>query len=115
MNCVMVIGNLATDPEVKTVGGDMTVGKFLLAISRVPSKRGETTKPDFVRVVTWSKQAQNAGRYLHKGSRIGVIGRVRGEFYEPEGGQARLNTEIIADRIEYLSPPPSAATPSRRK
>lgn len=109
MNSVMLLGNLATDVDVKVVAGDRKVAKFLLAVGRIGSKR-EKKPADFFRIVAWSKQAENAGRYLRKGSRVCVTGRLQGEFYEkPDGSETRLNTEVMADQIEYLSPPVTAA------
>ena len=72
MNSVVLTGNLATDVEVKELGDDRQVANFLLAVDRFGSE-----ETDFFRVAAWNKQAELCGRYLAKGRRIGVDGRLR--------------------------------------
>jgi single-strand DNA-binding protein len=107
----MALGNLATDVDLRQVAGDRMRGKFLLAVSRHIGKGGR----DFIRVVVWGKQAENAGKYLSKGSRVCVMGPLHSDFYERAGDngekESRLNTEIVAEQIEYLAAPATATAP----
>jgi single-strand DNA-binding protein len=107
MNIWLGEGNLATVPEVREYNGGKTVCKFLMAVSRHPGKR--EAGRDLMRVVAWDKQAINISRYLTKGSRVLVQGRIHSEFYQrDESTAARLNTEIYADSVTFLTPPPNA-------
>ncbi len=109
MNNVMLLGNLATGVELKNIAGDRQVGRFLLAVSRY-GKKGT----DFVRVVTWNKSAANAAKYLDKGSKVCIVGRLSSEFYErkvDKKAETRLTTEVVAETIEYLSAPRRAGSP----
>jgi single-strand DNA-binding protein len=105
MNVVSLIGNLATDVEVKEVGEGKQVAGFLLAIDR-PSKDGGA---DFVHVSAWDRQADVCSRYLGKGKRVGLEGRLRSRSWDAEDGSRRSAIEVVAHRVEFLSPPEGGA------
>ena len=98
MNVVTLIGNLATDVELRDVGQDMQVASFLLAVDR-PGK----DEADFVRVSTWNKQAEVCAQYLAKGRKVGVDGRLRSSSWEDSDGNKRNAIEVVANRVEFLS------------
>ena len=98
MNVVTLIGNLATDVELRDVGQDMQVASFLLAVDR-PGK----DEADFVRVSTWNKQAELCAQYLAKGRKVGVDGRLRSSSWEDSDGNKRNAIEVVANRVEFLS------------
>lgn len=102
MNTVVLIGNLATDVEMKELGADRRVASFLLAVDR---PGGE--KADFVPVSTWNKQAEACGRHLAKGRRVGVGGRLRQRSWEDAEGRKRSAIEVVASTVEFLSPHPA--------
>ena len=98
MNVVTLIGNLATDVDVRQVGGDQKVASFLLAVDR-PSKDGGA---DFMRVNAWNRQAELCDQYLAKGSRVAVDGRLRSRSWE-EDGKRRSAVEVVANSVQFLS------------
>ena len=100
MNVVTLIGNLASDVELKELGEDKQVANFLLAVDR-PGKE----EADFVRIATWNKQAETCARYLVKGNRVAVDGRLRSRSWEDADGNRRSAIEIVANRVQFLSPP----------
>jgi single-strand DNA-binding protein len=95
----MLIGNLATDVEVKEVGEDKRVASFTLAVDRPGSEQA-----DFVRIAAWNKQADACNRFLAKGKRVAVDGRLRSRSWE-EDGKKRSAIEVVAASVEFLSPP----------
>ena len=97
MNNVSVIGNLATDVEVRGAG-DKQVAKFLLAIDR-PSRDGGA---DFVGVSAWDRQGELCAEYLAKGRRISVEGYLRSHSWEDDQGKRRRDVEIVARRVGFL-------------
>ena len=101
MNVVTLIGNLASDVELRDVGEDRQVANFLLAVNR-PGK----DEADFVRVSAWNKQAELCAHYLAKGRKVGVDGRLRSSSWEDTDGNKRNAIEVVANRVEFLSPPP---------
>jgi single-strand DNA-binding protein len=98
LNVVTLIGNLATDVEVKNVG-EKQVAKFLLAVNR----RSKDGGADFVWVATWDRQAELCGQYLAKGKRVAVDGYLRSRSWEEEG-QRRREIEVVARSVQFLSP-----------
>jgi single-strand DNA-binding protein len=100
MNKVTLQGNLARDLDYKELGGDKCLARGLLAVSRYGKGRDGR---DLIRIVLWGKQAVNAVRFLEKGSSVGIIGRIRSEFYEDRDGKNRLDTEVVVEEIQFLS------------
>ena len=107
MNNVSLIGNLASDVDLKQVGDDKQVASFLLAVDRP----GKDAGADFVRVSTWEKQAELCARYLSKGKRVAIDGRLRSRSWEEEG-KRRNAVEVVAVRVQFLSPPDGTAAPA---
>ncbi len=100
MNVVTLIGNLATEVEVREVGDDKKVASFLLAVDRESADGGA----DFVRVSAWDRQGEVCGEYLEKGRRVSVEGRLRSRSWEEEG-KRRSAVEVVARRVEFLGGP----------
>lgn len=99
MNSVTLIGNLASDVELKELADDKSVASFLLAVDRTPAEGA-----DFVRVSAWNKQAELCSRFLSKGRRVAVSGRLRSRSWEQDG-KRHSAIEVVADRVEFLSRP----------
>jgi single-strand DNA-binding protein len=97
VNVVTLIGNLATDVEMREVGPDKKVASFVLAIDRASREGGA----DFVSVSAWDRQAELCAEYLGKGRRIAVDGRLKSRSWEDEG-KRRSAIEVVARRIEFL-------------
>lgn len=99
MNSVHLIGNLATDVELRDVGEQKRVASFLLAVGR----GGREAGADFVWVSAWDRQGELCAEYLAKGSRVAVDGRLKSRTWEQEG-KRRDAVEVVARRVEFLSP-----------
>jgi single-strand DNA-binding protein len=115
-NAVHLIGNVATEiktEEFKRGDGEVLVkARFLLAVSRMGkrSAKGEEPAPDWIPVEVWGTLARALAQHNGKGSKIGVTGRIRSEFYKPEGQEkGSLRTAVVAERIDFLTPKPKAA------
>jgi single-strand DNA-binding protein len=100
MNAVFLIGNLASDVELREFGEEKQLATFRLAVDR-GSKDEET---DFFRIAAWDRQAQLCADYLSKGRKVAVLGRLRYSVWEDEG-QKRSRVEVVAQRVEFLSSP----------
>jgi single-strand DNA-binding protein len=97
VNVVTLIGNLATEVELREVGPDKKVASFVLAIDRASREGGA----DFVNVSAWDRQAELCAEYLGKGRRIAVDGRLKSRSWE-EDGKRRSAVEVVARRVEFL-------------
>lgn len=101
MNVVNLIGNLASDVELREFGEDKRLATFRLAVDR-----GKNDEADFFRIAVWDRQAQLCADYLAKGRKIAVEGRLKYRSWEDEG-QKKSMVEVVAHRVEFLSPPPA--------
>jgi single-strand DNA-binding protein len=104
MNIVTLIGNLATDVELREVAPDKKVASFLLAVDRATKDGGA----NFVSIAAWDRQAELCAEYLGKGRRVAVDGRLKSRSWEEEG-KRRTALEVVARRIEFLGGGPRAA------
>ena len=100
MNTISVIGNLATDVEVRDAG-EKHVSKFLLAVDRYSKDGGA----DFIGVSAWDRQGELCAQYLTKGRRVGIEGYLRSHSWEDDQGKRRRDVEIVARRVDFLSSP----------
>lgn len=101
MNNVILIGRLVRDPELRyTSGSQMAVCRFTLAIDR-RVKQGEEKKTDFPNVICFGKTAENCEKFLAKGRKVAVQGRLQTGSYEKDGVK-HYTTDVIADNVEFL-------------
>ncbi len=104
VNKVILIGNLGADPEVRHLQNDVTVANFNLATSetykdRQTGERREVT--EWHRVVVWRGLAEVVEKYVRKGSKVYVEGKLRTRKWEKDGIE-RYTTEIMADNLTML-------------
>lgn len=110
LNKVQLIGNLGADPEVRSTAGGARVATLSVATSRSWSTQsGERQeKTEWHRVVLWnnrgSQLADTAEKYLKKGDRVYIEGRVEYRTWEDREGNTRYSTEITAREMIMLSP-----------
>ena len=101
MNSVCLIGNLTRDPELRySTGANQTaICRFTLAVN---DGYGEKQRTNFIPIVVFGKQAENCDRYLAKGRKAAVAGRIQTGSYEKDG-RTVYTTEVIANNVEFLS------------
>ena len=103
MNRVFLIGNLTKDPVVTTTTNDVVNCKFSVAVTRRYNSAGGGKDTDFFTIVCWRGLAENCGKYLRKGSKVGICGSIQNKNYETSDGVKRYSTEIVADEVQFLS------------
>jgi len=99
MNCANIVGRTTSDPDVRTTQ-TTTIARFTVAVNRRKEKDG-TQKADFISCVAFGKTAEFIEKYVQKGNRIGVVGRIQTGSYERDG-QKIYTTDIVADTVELL-------------
>lgn len=116
MNKVMLIGNVGVEPEVRYVDQGVAVARLRLATTEKGyTLQNGTQVPDHTdwhNVILWRKLAEVVERYVHKGDKLYIEGRIRYTTYDNKQGQRQYVTEIWADSMEMLSPRPSS-TPAQ--
>lgn len=104
MNNVVLVGNLTRDPELSYTANTQTaVCRFSIAVQK-PRRNGEDMGADFFRITVWGKQAENCDRYLSKGRKVAVNGRIETGSYVNKEGITVNTVDIIASNVEFLSP-----------
>lgn len=105
MNNVVLIGRLTKDPELAYGGqnSDIAVCRFTLAVDRPTQDKAA----DFIRIVVFRKQAENAKQYLAKGRQCAVEGRIQTGSYKDREGKTVYTTDVVANRVEFLTKPNS--------
>lgn len=104
MNKIFLIGNLTRDPEMASTSSGKGVCKFSLAVNRAFANANGERECDFFDIVVWGALGENCGKYLEKGKKVGIVGRLQTRTYQTERGENRKVTEIVADEVEFLSP-----------
>ena len=98
MNKCMMLGRLTRDPEVRvTQDGQTTIAKFGIAVDR----RGKEDKADFFNVTAFNKTAQFAEKYLKKGTKIALAGRLQQDEYTNKDGQKVTSVSVVAEEVEF--------------
>jgi len=103
MNKVMLIGNLTRDPELSTIPNGTSVCKFGIAVNRRFANSEGNRDVDFFNIVAWRALGENCGKFLKKGSKVGVAGQIQTRTYDAQDGSKRHVTEIVADEVEFLN------------
>ena len=102
MNKVILIGNIASDPESRTTQSGVAQCSFRLAVQRRFKGANGEREADFLPVVCWRQTAEFAQRYLAKGRKVSVEGSIQTRSYDAQDGSKRYVTEIIADSVEAV-------------
>ena len=109
MNKVILLGRLTKDAEIRfTQSTNTKVAKFSLAVDRKYVKAGEERQTDFINIVSYDKMADFAEKYLKKGIKICVAGRIQNRVYDDNNGQKHYITEIISEEIDFAESPKKA-------
>ena len=106
INRVIVSGNLTREPEVRTTASGNPVMGFGIAVNdrRKNSQTGEWEDyPNFIDCTMFGARAQSVSRFLSKGSKVAIEGKLRWSQWETNEGQKRSKIEIIVDEIEFMS------------
>ena len=101
MNRAILFGRLTKDVDLRTTPSGRSVAMLTLAINRPATKDGNK-EADFIPVVLWGKTAEAVARYVHKGQRLLVEGRIQVRSYDGKDGQKRYATEVVADKAEFI-------------
>ena len=103
MNKVTLVGNLTRDPELTTTNSGVSVCRFSIAVQRRFANADNGPQADFFNIVVWRNQAENCSKFLKKGSKCGIVGRLQNSSYEASDGTKRYATDIVADEVEFLN------------
>ena len=103
MNQVILIGNLAADPEYRTTQSGTACCTFRLAVQRKFKNAEGQREADFITCVAWRQCAELCAKYLVKGRKAGITGSLQTRTYQAQDGSKRYATEVIVDQVEFLT------------
>ncbi|GAB5612107.1 single-stranded DNA-binding protein [Allocoprococcus similis] len=103
MNKVILIGRCTRDPEVRYSQGEnaTAVARYTLAVDRQFKRDGEQSA-DFINCIAFGKRGEFAEKYLRKGTKIAVVGRIQTGSYTNKDGQKVYTTDVIVDEHEFV-------------
>ena len=108
LNKIMLIGNVGKEPEVRYLDSGVAVATFSLATTESGyTLQNGTQVPDrteWHNIVLWRGLAEVAEKYVHKGDKLYIEGKIRTRSYDDQNGQKRYVTEVFADNMEMLTP-----------
>lgn len=102
INRAVLTGRITKDPELRYTQSGTAVVQFTLAVDRQFKNQNGEREADFINCVIWRKSAENFANFTHKGSKIGVDGRIQTRSYENQQGNRVFVTEIIVDNFALL-------------
>jgi single-strand DNA-binding protein len=102
LNKVFILGNLAKDPEVRTIPSGQQVATFPVATNRVwyNQAKEKNQEVEFHNIVMWGKLAEIASKYLNKGKMVLIEGRIKTRSWQAQDGTKKYRTEIIAEAMQ---------------
>lgn len=103
MNKIILIGNLTADPESVNTASGTPLCRFSIAVNRRNVGAQEERTADFFRITAFGKTAENCIKFLAKGRKVGVSGRVEFNDYTDKEGIKRQSVNVIAEEVEFLT------------
>lgn len=108
LNKVQLIGNVGKDPEVRYLDTGVAVANFTLATTdrayTLPSGVQVPERTEWHNIVLWRGLAETAEKYVHKGDKLYIEGKIRSRTYDDQNGVRRYVYEIFGDTMEMLTP-----------
>lgn len=99
MNQVQISGHLGKDPEIRFTQSGKAVAAFSVGVGRGKDQNGESKGTDWINCVAWGDDAEAIGNNTHKGTYVGVVGRIQVRSYDDKDGKKRWVTEIVAKQV----------------
>lgn len=98
MNKAILMGRLTKDPEIRySQDGKTKIGRYTLAVTRKTNIGNDNQSTDYMRCVTFKNGADFAEKYLHKGIKVCIIGKIQTGSYQNQGGDTVYTTDIVVD------------------
>ena len=112
MNKVILMGRLTRDPEVRYSQGDnaMAVARYTLAVDRRFNRNNDDQTADFISCVAFGRSGEFAEKYLHKGTKIAITGRIQTGSYTNKDGVKVYTTDVVVEDQEFAESKNSAGS-----
>lgn len=104
INRIVLTGRLTKDVELKYTPNGIAMATFTVAVNRAFTGQNGEKEADFIQIKVWRKTAENCANFIHKGSLIGIEGRIETGSYQGVDGKRVYSTNVIADNVQFLEP-----------
>lgn len=102
INRAVLTGRLTKEPEIRVTNSSKKVVSFTLAVNRNFKNANGEVDADFINCALWGESTQNFVTYVHKGSLIGIDGRIQTRNYEDNDGKRIFVTEVLVEKFSFL-------------
>ena len=102
INRAVLTGRLTKDVDLRYTPSGAAVGNFILAVDRQFTNQNNEREADFINCVIWRKSAENFANFTHKGSLVGLEGRIQTRNYENQQGTRVYVTEVVVEKFALL-------------
>ena len=102
MNKVILIGRVTANPELRYTESGKAFTRFTWAVNRSYKNDSGESDADFISIVAWEKRAETICKYVKKGNRLGIAGKIQTGSYEKEDGSRGYLTDVIVTELEFL-------------
>lgn len=102
MNKTILIGRLTREPELRTTASGISVVSFSIAVNKRFKNAEGKYDADFIDCVAWKNTAEFLCKYFGKGQQVGIVGSLQTRSYQPQDGESRKITEVIADEVYFV-------------
>ena len=117
LNKAQLIGNVGKDPDVRYLDSGVAVATFPLATTdrayTLPNGTQVPERTEWHKIVLWRGLAETAEKYVHKGDKLYIEGKIRSRSYDDQNGVKRYVVEIFADNMEMLTPRSAQPAPAQ--
>lgn len=104
INRSVLVGRLTRDVDLRYTANGTAVATFTVAVNRQFTNVNGEREADFINCVIWRKAAENFSNFTHKGSLVGIDGRIQTRNYENQQGQRVYVTEVVVENFALLEP-----------
>lgn len=103
LNQVVLVGRLCEDPKINIIGNKKKKVVINVAVGRTYKNPEGIYETDFIRCVLWDGIANSTSQYCKKGDIVGIKGCIRTSSYEDENNNKKFLTEVVAEKVTFLS------------
>ena len=107
LNQIILLGRATKDPELKVGANDTHIVSFDIAVDNLGKEEGSSFFP----VKVFGALGDNVAKFVRKGHRVAVVGRIQQRTYMTKDGSKRSLYEVLADSVEFLEPKPAEEKP----
>lgn len=104
INTVVLVGRLTRAVDLRYTSNGTAYASFTVAVERNFKNQNGEKETDFINCAMWRKAAENFANFTHKGSQVGIEGRIQTRNYENQQGQKVYVTEVLAENFSLLEP-----------